>query len=110
MHVMNGTMSDLAGFLQVLVLDRPVVDRTGLTARYDFQCTFAPDNSEFGGHPPQIHAAGAAGGTPASSPAVDVSAPNLFEAMSQQLGLKLNAEKTDVEVIVIDHVDHPSPN
>jgi uncharacterized protein (TIGR03435 family) len=36
--------------------------------------------------------------------------PPLFTALSEQLGLKLSSEKTPVDVIVIDHVDHPSPN
>jgi uncharacterized protein (TIGR03435 family) len=37
-------------------------------------------------------------------------APSLFDAIQQQLGLKLSAEKTDVDVIAIDHVEKPSPN
>jgi uncharacterized protein (TIGR03435 family) len=37
-------------------------------------------------------------------------APPLFEAMQQQLGLKISSEKTAVEVIAIDHVEKPSPN
>jgi len=37
-------------------------------------------------------------------------APSLFEAFQQQLGLKLTAEKTPVDVIVIDHVEKPSAN
>ncbi len=113
--VRNAAIPDFTGFLQVLVLDRPVVDRTGLTGRYDFQCTFAPDESEFGGHPPHFPApAGANSPSGANSStgsnAEAASAPGLFDAIQQQLGLKLSAEKTDVDVIAIDHVDHPSPN
>jgi uncharacterized protein (TIGR03435 family) len=37
-------------------------------------------------------------------------APNLFDAMQQQLGLKLTAEKTAVDVLVIDKVEKPSAN
>lgn len=109
LHVMNATMSDFTGFLQILVLDRPVVDRTGLAGRYDFQCTFAPDESEFGGHPPRFPAPGESNGSTGST-ADTATAPGLFDAVQQQLGLKLSAEKTDVNVIAIDHVDHPSPN
>ena len=116
LQVINAAIPDFTGFLQVLVLDRPVVDRTGLTGRYDFSCTFTPDDSEFGGHPPQRPgstppAQGAAArqaGTEAT--AAVPSAPNLFEAMQEDLGLKLSAEKTSVEVIAVDHLDHPSPN
>lgn len=116
MHVMNAGMTDFASFLQEVVLDRPVVDRTELAGKYDFSCTFAPDDSEFGGHPPQMPgAAPAAQGAASTEPAEEsktatLSAANLFEAMQQQLGLKLSAEKTDVEVIAIDHLDHPSQN
>jgi uncharacterized protein (TIGR03435 family) len=105
----NATMDDLAGFLQILVLDRPVVNRTGLTGKYDLKCTFTPDDSQFNGHPPRLPAAG--GADSAQSPTADVaSAPSLYEAFEQQLGLKLTAEKTAVDVIVIDHVEKPSPN
>jgi uncharacterized protein (TIGR03435 family) len=40
----------------------------------------------------------------------DANAPPLFTAIQQQLGLKLEAQKADVNVLVVDHVDHPSPN
>lgn len=92
----NATMVDFTGFLQIIVLDRPVVDQTGITGRYDFQFTFMPDDSEFGGHPPPL-------------PASENPAPGLFEAI-QQIGLKLDAEKAPVDVIVIDHVERPSAN
>jgi uncharacterized protein (TIGR03435 family) len=102
LRAVNATMADLTGFLQVLVLDRPVVDRTGLTARYDLQCTFTPDDSQFNGHPPRV---------PDQTDATAVaSAPSLYEAVQEQLGLKLTAEKTAVDVIVIDHLEKPSPN
>jgi uncharacterized protein (TIGR03435 family) len=102
----NATTGDLTGFLQVLVLDRPVVDRTGLTARYDLKCTFTPNDSQFNGHPPKIPAAAGADGA-----STDVTAaPSLYEAMQEQLGLKLTAEKTQVDVIVIDHLEKPSAN
>ncbi|MGD0478882.1 MAG: TIGR03435 family protein [Terracidiphilus sp.] len=107
LRAMNATMADLTGFLQVLVLDRPVVDRTGLTARYDLKCTFTPDDSQFNGHPPRLPAAAGADG---SAPADVAAAPSLYEAMQEQLGLKLTAEKTAVDVIVTDHVEKPSPN
>lgn len=116
MHVINAGMPDFASFLQELVLDRPVVDRTGLMGKYDFSCTFTPDDSEFGGHPPHMPgstppAQGAASeGATAEPTAATPSSPNLFEAMQQDLGLKLSAEKTSVDVIAIDKVDHPSPN
>jgi uncharacterized protein (TIGR03435 family) len=50
MSVRNGTMTNFAVFgLQGAVLDRPVLDQTGLTDRFDFTLTWAPDESQFGG-------------------------------------------------------------
>jgi len=102
LRAMNAGLTDFAGFLQVLVLDRPVVDQTGLTGKYDFLCTFTPDESQFNGHPP----------LPPQQQQTDAAnaAPSLYDAFQQQLGLKLSAEKAPVDVIVIDHVDKPSEN
>lgn len=106
-NMVNAKLSDFTGFLQLLVLDRPVVDKTGLPGRYDFQCTFTPDDSQFGGHPPQIP--NQANNTASTDTAVPT-APSLYDALQQQLGLKLAAEKTSVDVIAIDHVEKPSAN
>jgi uncharacterized protein (TIGR03435 family) len=95
----NSTMLDFTNFLQEFVLDRPVVDHSGLHGRFDFTLTFLPDETQFNGHPPFGKLAD--GVEPASS---------LFEALQQQLGLKLSPEKTAVDVIAIDHVEKPSPN
>lgn len=106
MRAINATMGDFTGFLQIVVLDRPVVDRTGITGRYDLKCTFTPDDSQFNGHPPRLPPP--SGGDAAST--ADAAAPSLYEAMQQELGLKLTPEKTAVDVIAIDHVEKPSPN
>lgn len=109
LRVMNATMGDFTGFLQVLVLDRPVVDRTALTGRYDFKCTFTPDDSQFNGRPP--HVPPPANTESAATPAADVAAaPSLYEAIQEQLGLKLTSEKTNVDVVAIDAVEKPSAN
>jgi uncharacterized protein (TIGR03435 family) len=97
--VRNGTIHDFTGFLQTLVLDRPVVDRTDLKGKYDFSVTFLPDETQFNGHSP----------IPKLADGVEP-APALTDAMLSQLGLKLSTEKTSVEVISIDHVEKPSPN
>jgi uncharacterized protein (TIGR03435 family) len=98
LHLVNGTMTDFTDFLQMTVLDKPVVNQTGIPGRFDNDVTFTPEDWQFNGHAPKI-------------PASTVSeAPNLFDAIQQQLGLKLTAEKTAVDVIVIDHVEKPSPN
>lgn len=95
---LNGTLAGFTGLLQVMVLDRPVVDQTGLSGRFDIQVTFTPDDSQFKGQrmvPPM---------DPASA------APGLFDAVQEQLGLKLSAQKAQVNVIAIDHIEKPSPN
>jgi uncharacterized protein (TIGR03435 family) len=102
LNVMNGTMGDFTDFLQMLVLDRPVVDRTGIKGRYDFHFTFTPDDSLFNGHPPRMPAQ--ADGSTAEA------APGFFDAIQKDIGLKLDAQKTAVDVIVIDHVERPSAN
>jgi uncharacterized protein (TIGR03435 family) len=100
MFANNSPIPAFTSFLQSLVLDRPVVDQTGLTGRYDLTVTFTPDDSLFNGH---------SLGFP--KPADDVEpAPGLFDAIQQQLGLKLTAEKTQVDVLAIDHVEKPSAN
>ena len=94
-------MDEFAGFLQSRIVDRPVVDRTSLPGRYDFTLKWTPDVNQ----PP-------APGQPAPPPAAsDVDAPpDLFAAFQQQLGLKLEATKAPVEVLVIDKVEKASDN
>jgi uncharacterized protein (TIGR03435 family) len=95
----NATMADFASTLQRLVLDRPVVDRTGLEGRWQFVLKWMPDETQFGG---QLN-------IPAQTDAADA-LPSLFSAMEEQLGLKLEPQKTTVDVMVIDRAEHPSPN
>jgi len=93
----NATMKDFTGLLQEVVLDRPVVDQTGLKGRYDFTLKWAPDDSQFGGRVP----------TASDDPSAP---PSLFTALQEQVGLKLESTRTAVDVLVIDHVEKPSPN
>ncbi len=89
----NATMNYFAFFLSRIV-DRPVVDNTGLPARYDFKLEFAPDRP-----------GGADGG---NAPAID--APGLPEALKSQLGLRLEQGKVPGQHLVIDHIEKPSEN
>lgn len=99
MSMMNATTNDFTSFLQALVLDRSVVDQTGIAGRYDFQMTFTADETQFNGHAPKL--------PPDSS--VEA-APSLFDAVQQQLGLKLESKKAPVDTLVIDKVQKPSAN
>lgn len=78
------------------VLDRQVIDKTGLTTRYSFELKWTPD----------IASSGADGPLPPS----DTDAPSLFTALSDQLGLKLDSAKGPVQVWVIDGVERPALN
>jgi uncharacterized protein (TIGR03435 family) len=92
----NATMSDLASLMQRAMLDRPVVDKTGLTGRYNFDLEWAPDETQFGGEVPTASA--------------DASSAPLFSAIQQQLGLKLEATRGPVEALVVDNAERPSEN
>ncbi len=98
--VSNSTMQDFCNGMQGAVMDKPVVDHTGLTARYDFTLNWTPDESQFeamGGFKPPT--------------ADDPNAPPaLSTAMQEQLGLKFEATKAPADVFVIDHVEKPSAN
>jgi len=76
---------------------RFVVDKTGLDGRWDFKLSFAPA-------PPPGQQAGT---VPA---AADPDAPDLFTALREQLGIKLDSVKGPVDVFVIDSVERPTPD
>ena len=96
----NATMADLAEAMGQAVLDRPVVDQTALTGRFDFRLTWTPDETQFG----------AVGGyTPPATENPDAP-PDFFTAIQQELGLKLVSNKGPVDVLVIDHIERPSAN
>jgi uncharacterized protein (TIGR03435 family) len=98
--VHNANMGDFTGMMQNVVLDRPVLDQTGLTGRYDFTLLWTPDDSQFGGMGAKI-----------PPPSDNTTAPpNLYTAIQEQIGLKLDAAKAPADVLVIDHVEKPSEN
>jgi uncharacterized protein (TIGR03435 family) len=97
--VRNSTMSDFAGFLQARILDRPVVDQTGVAGKFDFTLEWRPDLSQL---PPGVAA-------PQLPPEVEAR-PELFTAIQEQLGLKLESTRAPVEAYVIDKVEKPSEN
>ena len=102
--VRNATIEEFAHVLQGNILEQPVVDQTGLGAtRYDFQLKWTPDATQggIGGPPPNAPPAAA---DPADAP------PDIFLAFQQQLGLKLENTKAQVDVMVIDRLEKPSEN
>ncbi|WP_263356311.1 TIGR03435 family protein [Acidicapsa ligni] len=92
----NATMGEFASLLQRAILDRPVVDKTGLSGRYDFDFEWAPDETQFGGDVPVASA--------------DAPSPPLFRAIQDQLGLRLVPTHGPVNALVVDSAERPSPN
>ena len=96
--VRNASMSDFAHGMQEAFLDKPVVDRTGLEGRYDFELKWTPDESQNNMQVP------AQSREDASGP------PGLYTAIQEQLGLKIEPTKAAVKAMVIDHIERPSEN
>ncbi|MGH9406894.1 MAG: TIGR03435 family protein [Terriglobia bacterium] len=88
------------------VLGRRVIDQTGLTGRYDFNLTWTPWRSGASGE----EGFGSGAAEEGVTPAADSSGPSIFTAIREQLGLKLKPTKAPVEVLVVDHVEPPTPN
>ncbi len=105
--MVNGQGVELQMLVTVLSnqLGRPVLDRTGLTGRYDIKLQWTPDPGQsltpLGGAPPP--------GAQAPPPP-DPNGPSIFTAIQEQLGLRLESQKGPVEMIVIDRVEKPSEN
>ena len=80
-----------------------MVNQTGLKGRFDFQLQWTPDET--------THFAPNGGpGAPPKPPEGTKTQPDLFTAIQQQLGLKLESTKAQVDVLVIDKVEKPSEN
>jgi uncharacterized protein (TIGR03435 family) len=88
--VINANYFDMTTLARALssvpAVGRRVVDRTGLAGGYKIALTFAP------------------------SPHQSSDAPSIFSALQEQLGLKLESTKGPVDVLVIDHVEKPTPD
>ncbi len=84
----NVTMASLAGTLFNQV-HRTVIDKTGLTGKYDLTLKWSPEDSP---------------------DAANDSSPIIFTALREQLGLKLKPAKGPVETLVVDHAEMPSPD
>jgi uncharacterized protein (TIGR03435 family) len=67
-----------------IVIKQPVLNETGLMGNYDFTINYAPEA------------------------ATDSPLPSIFTALQEQLGLKLETRTVPVEMLVIDHIEHPT--
>jgi bla regulator protein blaR1 len=91
------TLKSLAANLGIIPLvsrfSRSVVDGTGINGSFDLSLEFSPER-----------------GDPQAADALDNEGPSFEEALRDQLGLKLKPRRADIQTIVIDHVEQPSPN
>jgi uncharacterized protein (TIGR03435 family) len=94
----GGTLSMFAGLLG-MALDRPVIDKTGITSYFEIHLKFSADDS-----PVARRTAGDLGAATAPD------APGIFQAIQEQLGLRLVPAKGPMDVLVIDHIERPSEN
>jgi uncharacterized protein (TIGR03435 family) len=78
---------------------RPVIDMTGLTGYYNLTLKWTPEAGGGSMAPP---------GLPAGTLPLDPDAPNLFTAVQEQLGLKLESARAPLDVVVIDRVEKPT--
>ena len=95
----GATLDEFSKLLRVVV-GRPVIDKTGITGRYDIRVKFSREGTELAA----IHLIGP---SPASDP---TGPPSIFVALEEQLGLRLDSAKGPVEMLVIDHIERPSEN
>lgn len=82
------SMDTLAIMLTSSAFNQRVINRTGLSGEFELDLRFTPD----------------------SSPAAAPEFPSIFTAVQEQLGLKLEAGRGPVEVLVIDSVERPTPD
>ena len=89
MTVTSGDMAQLAEqFSKINNVDRPVIDKTGLTEVYDYKLEWGDDTST--------------GGDPVAA--------SVFTAFQEQLGLRLQPTKAVVQVLIVDRAERPSEN
>jgi uncharacterized protein (TIGR03435 family) len=85
-------LTNLMGSQQIININRPVVNKTGIDANVDFILGFTPD------------------APPGGDPRADSSGPTFLEALKDQLGMKLEQTTAPVDSIVVDHIEEPSEN
>ena len=104
----RGVQMNLVAQILTQSVGRPVIDRTGLTGYYDYTLQWTPEVGS-GSPAPFGLPPGALGGSPGvPQPPADHDAPNLFTAVQEQLGLRLESGRGPVEVVVIDRLERPT--
>jgi bla regulator protein BlaR1 len=103
MEVQGGTLDEFSKLL-FLVVDRPVINKTGISGRFDIHVEFSRVGTKMAGMPLLQPTDGQ---PPASDP---TGPPSIFTALQERLGLRLESGKGPVEALVIDHIESPSEN
>ncbi|MGA9625865.1 MAG: TIGR03435 family protein [Bryobacteraceae bacterium] len=101
------TMAELAGRMLPAYVDRPVVDRTGLTGRFNVHLEFVPPRPV---GPIFLNGQEMPAPAPGAEAPAEPSGPSIFTALQKQLGLRLSPGKDPLDVIVVDRVERPSEN
>jgi len=96
----NASMDDFCRMLQNAAVDRPVVNQTGISGKYDFSLVWTPEQAQAAVPNPNALA---------PSDRADIP-PDLYGAVQQQLGLKLESARLRIEVLIIDKLEKPSDN
>ena len=87
-------MPGLALFMQRLVMDRPVIDKTAMEGKYDFDLIWGPDENQFGG---KFARQGFE------------DRPDIYRAL-EMFGLKLQPSRAMADILVVDSVERPDEN
>lgn len=106
----RGSQIELAPLIAFLstTMGRPIQNETGLNGKYNFELEWTPDQSTpYGPFGDMFPVPPAAEGR--ALPEFR-DGPNIFTALKEQLGLKLDSSKGPVEMLGVDHVEKPSEN
>jgi uncharacterized protein (TIGR03435 family) len=98
---LGGVRMDNFALILTPYVGRPLIDKTGLTSYYNVTLKWTREVGSASLAPP---------GLPPGMPPLDPDAPNLFTAVQEQLGLKLENARAPLDVVVIDSVEHPTPD
>lgn len=105
----KSSMQALANLL-TLLMHRTVIDRTGIVGDFDFKAEWVPDQTQVGGNE-LIQAARSLNPDQVQGDlSPNASGTSLTAALQEQMGLKLEAAKGPVQILVIDHVERPAEN
>ncbi|HEY4361499.1 MAG TPA: M56 family metallopeptidase [Bryobacteraceae bacterium] len=87
----NETLTEMARTIGPRTLDGPMMDATGLTGKYDYTISWSTTAQS--------------AALRLGNPAADPDGPSAFEALEQQLGLKIEKRKGPVQMLVVDHIE-----